>query len=132
MPRTKELKRKRHSIYSLRYHIVWIPKYRKELLKRGIKERLKEILHEIAGEHGWGILELAIEPDHVHLFVETHPSDSPSNIVKAFKGRSSKELREEFSWLRRYPALWTPSFYVGSVGHVSSATVQRYIAEQGS
>jgi putative transposase len=70
-------------------------------------------------------------PDHVHLFVESDPTRAPGHIAAQFKGFTSRILRQEFSHLRsRLPALWSRSYYIGSVGHVSAATVQRYIENQ--
>ena len=55
--------------------------------------------------------------DHVHLVVEVDPQFGVHRLVKAIKGRSSRVLREEFSWLRsRLPSLWTNSYFVATVG----------------
>ncbi len=55
------------------YPIIWCPKRRRKLLVGPVAQRLKAILHERAGEHGWDVRELAIQPDHVHLFVRADP-----------------------------------------------------------
>lgn len=119
------------AIFSLKYHLVWCPKYRRPVLIGDIRERLSVVLHEVANENGWIIHTWEIMPDHVHLFIETDPTASPAGVVAAIKGRSSRVLRGEFASLRsRLPTLWTRSYYAGTVGHVSDTTVRRYIDGQ--
>ena len=77
------------------------------------------------------IEKMSIMPDHVHLFVKSRPTASPHWIVQQFKGHSSRVLRMEFDDLRsRLPSLWTRSYYVESCGHISDATVKKYIEDQ--
>src|SRR3972149_6138409 len=104
-----ELQRSNHSVYQINYHFVFMPKRRKKVLVNGVAKRLHEICQEVAQERGWTILKLAIQPDHVHLFVEATPKESPHEIVRAFKGRSSRRLRDEFPHLLKLPSLWTHS-----------------------
>lgn len=128
----KKLKCGRHAVYHICYHFVWIPKRRKPVLIGRVASRLREICHEVANEKGWHIVELAIQPDHVHLVVETTPREAPYQIVRAFKGRSSRILRQKFPHLLKLPSLWTYSYFVRSAGHVSAETIQRYIEAQSS
>jgi len=77
------------------------------------------------------IVELEVMPDHVHLFVKSSPTAAPHWVVQQLKGFSSHELRKEFPSLKsRLPSLWTRSYYVESVGHISEDAVRRYIEEQ--
>lgn len=117
--------------YSLKYHIVWCPKYRRGVLIDVVADRLKVLLAEKSAELGMEIQALEVMPDHVHLFIESDPTRSVAEIVNRLKGYTSRVLRAEFPTLRsRLPTLWSRSYYAGSVGHVSTATVERYIAEQ--
>jgi putative transposase len=117
--------------YSLKYHIVWCPKYRRGVLVDVVADRLKVLLAEKSAELGMEIQALEIKPDHVHLFIESDPTRCVAEIVNRLKGYTSRVLRAEFPTLRsRLPTLWSRSYYAGSVGHVSAATVERYIAEQ--
>ena len=119
------------AVFTLKYHLVWCPKYRKPLLIGPVAARLKELLEAKAAEIGATIHALEIMPDHVHMFVESDPTRAPANIARQFKGTTSRTLRLEFPALRsRLPALWSRSYYIGSVGQVSAATVQRYIENQ--
>ncbi len=117
--------------FSLKYHIVWCPKYRRPVLVDAVEERLRVLLAEKADELGMTIHALAIMPDHVHLFIESDPTRCVAEIVNRLKGATSRVLRQEFPSLRsRLPTLWSRSYFAGSIGHVSSAMIERYIAEQ--
>ena len=117
--------------FSLKFHLVWCPKYRRPVLVPPFDERLKEIIHEVAAEAEMTIHALEVMPDHVHVFVEADPTLAVAEIVNRFKGRSSRLMRQEFPALRsRLPTLWSRSYYAGSVGHVSAKTVEAYIAAQ--
>ena len=120
----------RHAVYAIKYHLVWIPKRRKPVLVGEIAARLRAICEEVAAEHGWTILELAIQPDHVHLYVEATVREAPYQVVRAFKGRTSRLLREEFAELLKLPSLWTRAYFAATVGQVSQETIARYIEEQ--
>lgn len=117
--------------FSLKYHIVWCPKYRRKVLVDVIADRLKALLGEKATELGMTIHALEVMPDHVHLFVESDPTLCVAEIANRLKGYTSRVLRQEFPSLRsRLPTLWSRSYYAGTVGHVSAATVERYIDGQ--
>jgi putative transposase len=119
------------AVFSLKYHVVWCPKYRRPVLEGAVAGRLKALLAEKAAQLALTIHALEVMPDHVHLFVEGDPTRCVAEIVNRLKGYTSHVLREEFPSLRsRLPTLWSRSYYAGSVGHVSAATVERYIAEQ--
>ena len=121
------------SVYSLKYHLVWCPKYRKCILVDVLEKRLRQLLYQKAKEIKVTIHALEIMPDHVHMFVESDPTAAPARLAAQFKGFTSHHLREEFSWLKSYlPSLWSRSYYIGSVGAVSEATVRRYIENQRS
>lgn len=119
------------AVFSLKYHLVFCPKYRKRVLGGPVEARLKELLFEKAQELSLTLHTLEIMPDHVHLFVESDPGIAPAKIAAQLKGYTSRVLRQEFRHLRsQLPSLWSRSYYIGSVGHVSEATVRRYIENQ--
>lgn len=118
-------------VYDIGLHVVWCPKYRRPVLTGDVAARLGELLDTKCVERGWRIVACEVMPDHVHLFVKTHPKDSPAFLANQFKGLTSRVLRQEFPHLRsRMPTLWSWSFFVASVGAVSAASVQRYIDTQ--
>lgn len=119
------------AVFSLKYHLVWCPKYRRPVLEGAIEKRLREVLEDVRAEHVWTIHALEVMPDHVHLFIESDPIYSVAEIVNRLKGASSRILRSEFPELRsRLPTLWSRSYYAGTVGTVSDAVVRRYIESQ--
>jgi IS605 OrfB family transposase len=132
-----------HSAYGINCHLVWIPRYRKKVLVGSVEARLKELLAEIATQYGFEIMAVEVTPalacgasvpDHVHLFVSAPPKFSPAEIVRLFKGITSRRLKKEFESLRRQywdknATLWAEGYYVGTAGHVSAETIKRYIEE---
>jgi len=118
-------------VCSLGLHLVWCAKYRRRILGGRVAARCGELLEQIAAEHGWEIVATEVMPDHVHLLVGVGPTDAPSSVVRAFKGRFARVLRAEFPYLRnRAGVLWSPSYFAASVGYVSESTVRRYIEHQ--
>ena len=127
-----EYEHSRNQVYLMKLHFVWCPKRRKKVLVGSIANRLREILEQVAKEKQVKILALEIQPDHLHLFVSISPQIVTHKLVKAFKGRSSHILRNEFPSLRKLPALWTNSYFVSTAGNVSSETIRKYIEDQAT
>ena len=119
-----------HSTYNVAYHVVFSPKYRYNLLRDSAAERLKTLLLQAASHLGIIIQAMEVMPDHVHLFIIARPTISIPQIVQYLKGYSSYFMRKEFTYLRRYPSLWTLSYFVETVGHISEKTVVHYIENQ--
>ena len=124
---TCEYRHYNHSLGLAVVHLVWIPKRRKSVLIGEVRDRLFQIISEVAKDHDWNIRALEIAPDHLHLFVEIHPTDAINQVVKAFKGRSAYLLRQEFPQLLKLPSLWTNSYFFSTAGNVSADTIARYI-----
>ncbi len=82
----KKFKSNRNVVYSCKYHVIWCPKYRRQVLKDGVDTRLKEIIEQIAKETQVEILEMEVMPDHVHLLIEVDPQFGVHKAVKRFKG----------------------------------------------
>lgn len=124
-------KSSKHAVYNCAYHLIWCPKYRRKVLVDGIDTRLKELLNEKASEHGWVIEKMEVMPDHVHIFIKATCNDAPVFIVSQLKGYTSFNLRKEYQILRsKLPTLWTRSYYVETIGHISETTVKKYIEDQ--
>ena len=102
--------------------------YRKSVLDGEVRDRLEELIEDKADELDLEILELAIRPDHVHLFITGDPTLAPNKIMQQIKGYSSRHLRDEFDF--GLPSLWTRSYFVSSAGDVSSEVIQEYIDAQ--
>lgn len=118
-------------VYSCKYHVIWCPKYRRSVLVEGVDVRLKAIIQAVASECKSDILELEVMPDHVHLLVEVDPQFGIHRLIKLMKGRSSKLIRKEFSWIKsRLPTLWTNSYFVSTIGGAPLEVVKQYIEQQ--
>jgi len=102
------------------------------VLVGSIRNRLLQILEDVAGEKRVKILASEVMPDHLHLFVSCSPQMVVHKLVKAFKGRSSNILRREFPSLLKLPSLWTNSYFVSTAGNVSSETIRKYIEAQST
>jgi putative transposase len=127
----KILKRNTDSVFNVSYHIIFCPKYRRKILINGIDRRLKELLLSMAVELKGNIENIEVMPDHVHLFIKSHPRLSIHSLVSKLKGYSAYMLRKEFPELKRKsPCMWTRSFYVETIGHISEDSVKKYIDEQ--
>lgn len=108
-----------------------VPEYRRRILGGRLAVRCGELLEQIADEHGWQVVADEVMPDQVHLLVRVGRTDAPAAVVRAFKGRTARVLRAEFPYLRnRATVLWSPSYFVTSVGSVSESTMRRYIEHQ--
>ena len=103
-----------HAIGSATVHLVWIPCRRKRLFDRNepLKLRCIEIFQSVANDNKGVIKAIEVASDPVHLLVESDPHHSIAQVVKAFKGRTSRFLRKEFPELLKFPSLWTPVFSV--------------------
>ena len=118
-------------VYSCKYHVVWCPKYRRDVLKDGADVRLKEIIREVCKESYSDLIEMEVMPDHVHILVEVDPQYGIAKLVRTIKGRSSRALRQEFRWCRtRLPSLWTNSWFVSTVGGAPLEIIKQYIEQQ--
>lgn len=125
-----EYRRDEQRVHLIIYHLIWCPRRRKPVLVNAVATRRRELIEGKCAEQGWEILALAIQPDHIHLFVRAWPSDSAAVVVKECKGLTAHHLREEFPQLRTLPSLWTRSYFASTAGNVSQETIQRYIAAQ--
>jgi putative transposase len=115
------------------YHLVWIPKYRKRILKGKLAERLEELFEECAEVNRWKIEELSINVDHVHMLIQINPAISVSRVVQYLKGGSSKKIREEFPELKKFlwgDSFWADGYFAESVGIVNEEAIRKYIQNQ--
>jgi putative transposase len=124
--------RHKHTSVSLvNYHFVWIVRRRKRVLTGSIKQRLEGLIYDACRELDCEVLSLAIEPEHVHLFLNCPPTFAPSDLMHRIKGRTARYLRQEFLELMKLPSMWTRAYFVSTAGNVSSPTIQKYIQAQG-
>ena len=124
-----------HTKHRLQYHLVWIPKYRKRILRGEIAERLKSLLYECCQINSWWIDSISIQTDHVHVLIQVKPENSVAEIVQIMKGGSSRVLRKEFPEIKEFlwgDSFWNDGYFAETVGKVDESIVRRYIKEQQS
>ena len=118
-------------VYSCKYHVVWCPKYRRQVLVGEVADRLKDLVRQIVIAQQAELIELEIMPEHVHLLVEVDPQYGIHRLVKQLKGQTSRILRQEFPKIKsRLPTLWTNSYFVATVGGAPLAIIKQYIENQ--
>lgn len=123
-----------HSVYDLKYHLVWITKYRKTVLRGEIGLRLRELVRQTCATLDVYIEKGHVAPDHVHLLVSVPPQVSVSQLMQRIKGRSSRKLLQEFGELRRQfwgQHLWARGYFAASSGNVTDEIIKQYIESQG-
>jgi putative transposase len=119
------------AVFSLKYHFVWCPKYRRPVLVDEIATRLRYLLIEKAAELDIDVRAIEIMPDHVHLFLESDPTLCVAEIVNRLKGYTSRKMRAEFKTLRsRLPCLWSRSYYAASEGKLHQKEMVSFIESQ--
>jgi putative transposase len=125
-----EYQRDEHRVHLIVYHLIWCPKRRKPVLVDDVAKDCRRIIENNCEDKGWKILELAIQPDHVHLFVRVWPGDSAAEVIKECKGVTSCSLRKKHKHLLKLPSLWTRSYFASTAGNVSADTIKRYSEAQ--
>ncbi|MFF5994091.1 IS200/IS605 family transposase [Lysinibacillus sp. KU-BSD001] len=126
-----EYRRTKTTVSLINYHFVFCPRYRRKIfLNSKVEERFKTLVQEICEELEIEVIAMECDKDHVHLFLNTLPTFSPTDIMAKIKGVTSKKLREEFPHLQHLPSLWTRSYFVSTAGNVSSETIRRYVENQ--
>ncbi len=118
------------TVCSAEYHIVWCPKYRRCVPAGRVEARLEGIVGEVVAGVGGEVIEVEVMPDHVYLLVEVPSAVALSKLVQKLRGRSWRLLRAEFPVLRRLRCLWSPSWFVSTVGGVPFEVVRRYVENQ--
>ena len=96
-----EYRRGAHTVHDIKYHFVWVTKYRYKVLRGEIAERARDIIRQVCMAREITILRGHVSKDHVHLFVSSPPSLSPARIMQYVKGKSSRVLQQEFPSLRK-------------------------------
>lgn len=124
----------RIAVYDFHFHLVFVTKYRKSIFDTNEKqEELKTLMFSFAEKNGSTIESIEVMPDYVHLTLSFPPKFAPSSIVKSFKGAAARE------WFKLHPEdkqklykghLWSPSFFMRTVGVVSRETVMKYVEHQ--
>ena len=128
------IRRTKHAVYDLKYHLVWIPKYRKQILTGDVAGYLKEVFIHIAEEYGFAIDTMEVVEDHLHIFLEAPPRYAPAEVVQIMKSISGRELFKKFPKIRKQlwaGELWNDGYFIRSVGDkVTADIIRKYIKYQ--
>ena len=122
-----------HSRFDIKYHFVWVTKYRKGVLTGDVGIRVRELVREICRTHEIEILEGAVSRDHVHVLLSCPPILSPSKIMQLIKGKTSRKLMMEFKHIQKQywgRHLWARGYFVASSGNVTDEAIMEYIRRQ--
>jgi len=123
-----------HSVYDLKYHVVWAPKYRKRILIDEVAEAARDVFQQVAEAYDMEIDSLEVMEDHVHVFLSAPPRYSPARVVQILKSISAREIFARFPRIRRQlwgGELWEDGYFVRSVGdEVTVDAIRRYIRYQ--
>ncbi len=128
-----EYKTSAHAKYSLHIHVVWVTKYRKQVLSGDIAKRTRELIREICRTNDVEIIKGHVSKDHVHLLVSMPPFLSVSKLMGYIKGKSSRKIQQEFSEIRRKfwgQHLWARGYFAASSGNVTDEVIKAYIEQQ--
>ena len=123
-----------HAVYDLKYHVVWITKYRKPVLRGEIAARLRELIRQTCTTLDVYIEKGHIATDHIHLLLSVPPHLSVSEMMQHLKGRSSRRLLQEYAELERQfwgKHLWARGYFAASSGNVTDEIINQYIESQG-
>ena len=116
-----------HTRYDIKYHIVWITKYRRPILEGSVAERVRELIRQICLQNDTTIIKGHVSKDHIHILVSTTPSMSISRLVQKLKGTSSHKLFQEYAHLRKQywgQHLWSRGYFVATTGTVTDEVIK--------
>lgn len=122
-----------HTLFDLKYHLIWTTKYRKPILLGKPALRVRALVREICDAHQIEILKGHVSTDHVHIFVSMPPQISVSKIAQYLKGKTSRKLLQEFPAFRKTfwgQHVWSRGYYAVSSGHITDEMIMDYIAHQ--
>ena len=130
-----ELMYKKHNVSVLLYHLVCPTKYRKAVVTADVDEKLKEICAAISLRYEIEFLEIGADSDHVHFFVQSVPTYSPTKIVRTIKSITAKEIFRQMPEVKKQlwgGEFWSDGYYISTVGaHSSEEAMKAYVKNQG-
>ena len=130
-----DYRKQAHAVYYTRYHIVVSTKYRRKILKAGVGDYLKKLVHQVNRIHpDIEVLEVNTDVDHIHLLMSIPPKYSVSEVVNMVKANTGRKVREKFPHLDKVywgvKGLWSTGYFVSTVG-IHESTIRNYVQMQG-
>jgi len=123
----------KHTKHKIQCHFVWVPKYRKRVLRGKIAVRLRQLLYEGCRLNRWWIARLSIQFDHVHVLIQINPDNSVADVAQTMKGATSRKIRQEFPELEEFlwgDSFWADGYFAETVGKVDEEVIKKYIEAQ--
>jgi len=120
-----------HVTYKCRYHIIWIPKYRRRVLVNGVDKYFEKVMDTYISERypDVVVLERKCLPDHLHILLEIPPKYGVSKVVGDIKANTARMMRKKFEYLSRSSEMWSIGYFVSTVG-VNEKMIKDYILKQ--
>ena len=125
-----EYRHSAHAVYDIKYHVIWVTKYRYKVMRGRIAERARELIRQICEAREVVIVRGSVSPDHIHMLLSVPPQLAPAKVVRYIKGKSSRMLQMEFPELgKRYwgQHLWARGYFCATVGAVDETKIKEYI-----
>ena len=126
-------RRTSHTVFDLKYHLVWATKYRKPILAGKVGYRVRDLIREICRTFSIEILRGHVSKDHVHLFLSIPPQISVSKVAQYIKGKTSRKLLQEHAALRKQfwgQHLLGRGYFAVTSGSITDEMIVEYIASQ--
>lgn len=130
----RDLDSNNHSVFALYYHLVFVVKYRRNVINDDISFRLKEIFEYIQPRYNMTLIEWNHDKDHIHVLFKAHPNSEISKFINAYKSASSRLIKKEFPLIREKlwkESFWSRSYCLITTGGVPIEIIQQYIENQG-
>ena len=130
------LRKGRHCVFKLHCHLIFITKYRGKILNNEVLHTMEQVMRDVCDKFEVELTEFNGESDHVHLLIHYPPKVALSKLINSLKGVSSRRIRQQFPdvkyhWTnKKSGALWSPSYFAGSVGGASIEILKQYIEQQ--
>ena len=121
--------------HRLMYHVVWIPKYRKRVLRGKVALRIRELIYEASKMNMWWVEEIKIMVDHIHLLIQIRPNERLSKVVNQIKGGTSRMIRKEYPELEEFlwgDSFWADGYFAETIGVKDYKETKKYIRDQRS
>ncbi len=132
-----QLRKGVHAIFKIQFHIIFVTKYRKNVINKAILDKLQEVFSRVCEKRKCELLEFNGEENHVHLLVDAHPDNNISQMVSSLKSASSRIIRKEFEeylkqfyWKKEDPSFWTDAYCIISSGGAPLNIIREYIQSQ--
>lgn len=122
-----------HVLWHCEYHIVWVPKYRFRILMGDVGKEVFDSLQVFSNRMKCKIVELNVQPDHVHLLIKVPPKQSISELMGALKGRTAIRVFKQFPHLKKRPYwgnhFWAKGYCVDTAG-LDAEMIRKYVKYQ--